>query len=150
MPLILKANLLLGVSTGVAEDDYLTANDHSDELTALTISAKVDLVEVPATGTTDAHARGGAADYSVTLGYLSNDIADTLFLELWEATEAQPKTLFFAGTMRDEAISATNPLWTGVMVVSEAGIGAAAEALSTASATFPLTGAPEQLTTEPT
>lgn len=141
--LILKAQLALGTDSDAGLVDV------SDQVTALKISAQVDQVDVPPTGTTPAHARGGAADYSVTINYLSNDV-DTLFSALWDAitgNDAGAGILFFEGSMRDEAISATNPLWAGSFVVTEASVGGAAEALSTGSATFPMTGAPSKSTT---
>lgn len=144
MALVLTGALGLG-GTGT---DFLTGQSlHSDEVTSFKVLAAVDTVEVPATMTTPIHGRGGAVDYSVTISYLSNDIASTLFRQLWAALTTSTKTLSFSGTMRTGAISATNPVWYGTMVVTEASLGAAMAGLSTGSATFPMTGAPTKATT---
>lgn len=144
MALVLTGALGLG-GTGT---DFLTGQTvHSDEVTAFKVTAKVDTIEVPATMTTPIHGRGGAVDYSLTISYLANDIASTLFRKLWTALTTATKTLTFSGTMRTGAISATNPVWYGTIVVTEASIGAAAQALSTGQATFPMTGAPTKAIT---
>ncbi len=145
--LVLTGNLSLGLSTGVEDTDIGTATDMSDEVTDFKISATVNTVEVPATmGNKVIHGRGGASDYSITIGYLSNDIANSLFSLLWSALATDTHALFFSGSMRDDAVSATNPEWSGVFIVTEASIGAAAQALSVGSATFPLTGPPTKET----
>lgn len=138
-PLVLKAHLALGSTSS-------NASDVSDEVLTFKITAKIDEVEVPATGTKPAHVRGGASDFAVTIGYLSNDIAGTLFTKLWTAITTGDKTLYFQGRNRSAAVSAANPNWSGTFVVTEATVGAAAEALSKGSATFPMTGAPTQAT----
>ncbi len=143
--LVLVGNLQLGtVLTG--SDAAIDAGlvDVSSEVIHFKIGAKVNTVEVPATMTTPTHGRGGAADYFIEIGYLSNDIAATLFRMLWTAIQDEPKKLYFEGTMRDEVVSATNPVWNGILVVTEASVGAAAQNLSRGQAVFPLTGAPTQ------
>lgn len=135
MALVLTGNLQIGA-------DNATAVDLSAEVTQFKLTASVDTVEVPATMTTVTHGRGGGNDFAITIGYLSNDIAASLFSALWDALSSSTGILFFAGTMRSGSVSATNPRWCGNFVVTEATVGAAAEALSTGSATFPMTGPP--------
>lgn len=131
--LVLTGNLTLSPH---GDPDTTVAGD---EITELKISATVDSITVPQTMTTDQHARGGAADFSVTLSYLSNDEAGSLFRLLWSGLGS---SIVFTGSMRDESVSSTNPSWTGEFIVTEASLGAAAAALSTGSATFPMIGAP--------
>jgi hypothetical protein len=147
MALVLVANLKLGASTGVEETDEGTGVDMTSEVTDFKITGTVNTVVVPATGSTIEHGRGGAADYSVTIGYLSNDITGSLFSALWAALSSATHALFFSGTMRGGAPSATNPEWTGILIVTEAIIGGAMKGLSVGSATFPLTGAPTKSST---
>lgn len=139
MALVLTANLCIGA-------DNASAVAVTDEVIHFKLGATVNTIEVPATANSPIHGRGGAADFSVTIGYLSNDIASTLFSKLWAALTNGTSSLFFAGTLRNGAVSATNPRWCGRFIVTEASVGAAAEALSTGSATFPLTGAPTKVT----
>ena len=139
MSLVLKAQLSIG-------PDEAGKVDHSAELTSIKISATVDTVEVPATGTTPTHGRGGANDFSATFGYLSNDEASSFFQILWAALTTGDGTIYFEGQMREGGVSTSNPTWSGTAVVTEASVGAAAEALSTGSATFPLTGPPTKAT----
>jgi hypothetical protein len=150
MALVLTGNLKLGTVLS-GNDAAIDAGLHdvSDEVIHFKISAKVDTVEVPATMSTPIHGRGGAADYAITLGYLSNDIAGSFFDYLWDAVANGTKKLLFEGTMRGDVISAANPVWQGVFVVTEATVGAAAEQLSTGNATFPLVGPPSTGASEP-
>jgi hypothetical protein len=147
MALVLVGNLKLGVPTGVDATDEGTDTDYSAELTEFRIHAVRATVIVPATVGVPEHGRGGAADYSVTVGYLSNDIASTLFQALFTAaTRNSPvgyeKMLHFTGSMRAGSVSAANPEWSGYFVVTEAVVGAMAQQLSVGAATFPMIGPP--------
>lgn len=139
--LVLTGNLQIQAHGGT--DDDTTGILAAAEITEFKIEATVAAVTVPATMTTDEHSRGGASDFSVTLSYLSNDLAGSLFRLLFANLGS---TCVFAGSMRADAVSATNPEWTGEFVVTEADLGAASQALSTGSATFPLIAAPTRLT----
>lgn len=139
--LVLTGNLQLQAHGGT--DDDTTGAAMADEVTEFKITASVNTVTVPATMTGVEHGRGGAADYSVTISYLSNDLAGSLFRLLWANLGS---TVVGAGSMRAAAVSATNPEWTFEFVVTEAALGAASQQLSTGSATFPLIAAPSRLT----
>lgn len=133
----------LGIG-GTGTDDLTSETLISAEATAFKISVDVDTIEVPATMTTPIHGRGGATNYSLTISYLSNDLAGSTFRTLWTNLG---KTLTFSGTMRAGAISTTNPVWYGSFVVTEASLGGAMRSLSQGSATFPMTGPPTKATT---
>lgn len=138
-PLFLKGNLKLGTSSG-------SSVEVGDEVTHFAIGVKVDEIEVPETMGTAKGARAGAADYSVTLGYLSSPQLGGVFRRLFDGIISDSGTMYFEGTLRDAAVSAANPKWSGTFVVTEASIGGDAEALSTAQSTFPMTGAPTKAT----
>jgi len=138
--LVLTGALMLG---GTGSDDETPGTDVSGECTQFKITASVDEITVPATMTSDEHSRGGAADYSITISYLSNDLAGSTFRALWAALGG---TLTFSGKMRAASVGGTNPEWYGSFVVTEASLGAASQALSTGSATFPMTGPPTRAT----
>ena len=142
MALVLTGNLKIGTTTGVDETDEAAATEMGPEVISFKIQAIVNTIEVPATMTAPIHGRGGAADYSITIGYLSNDIASSLFSALYAGLTNTTKTLYFEGSMRTGAITAANPEWSGVFVVTEASVGGVAAGLSQATATFPLTGPP--------
>lgn len=137
--LILRGNLKLGTTSG-------TAVEVGSEVIHFKLTAAVDQVEVKETMGTPKSARGGASDYSVTIGYLANDLAGSLFTALWDAAETATGTLYFEGSLRDDAVGVANPRWSGTLVVTEAAVGGNAEGVSESSATFPLTGAPTQAT----
>lgn len=137
--LVLTGNLQIGPTSG-------SLVDMSAEVTAFHVSAQVDTIEVPATMTTSTHGRGGAADYAVEIGYLSNDIAAALFKMLWDAVDTGTKTLAFTGTMRAGTVTTSNPSWSGTFIVVESTLGSQAETLSQGKATFPMTGPPVKAT----
>lgn len=138
------AALVLTGTFKLGNDDTDEA-DHADEIITFKLSAKTDVIEVPATMTTPTHGRGGSVDWSVTIGYLSNDIAGTVFSLLYDAL-AGDGVCYFEGKTRASSIGADNPQYAGSFVVTEASLGGAAEALSQGSATFPMTGAPARTT----
>lgn len=138
--LVLTGSLMLG---GSGADDLTPGVDVSAECTEFKVTASVATITVPATMGGVEHGRGGAADYSLTISYLSNDLSGSLFRTLWAALGS---TLTFSGKMRSASVGATNPEWYGSFVVTEADLGAAAQALSTGTATFPMTGPPTRAT----
>lgn len=142
MALVLNGNTKVGPYTGVLVTDKAAAVDMTSEVTSFQITAAVNTIVVPATGTTPEHGRGGAADFALMIGYLSNDIALSLFAALWAAVSSASHTLFFSGSFRAGAVSATNPIWTGAFIVTEASVGGPSQNLSQASATFPMIGPP--------
>ena len=135
--LVLTGNLQLQAHGGT--DDDTTGVAAADEVTEFKITAKVAAITVPATMTQIEHGRGGAADYSVTISYLSNDLAGSLFRLLYANLGG---TIVFAGNLRNTTVSGTSPEWTGEFVVTEAAVGAMAQQLSQGSATFPMIAAP--------
>lgn len=139
--LVLTGNLQLQAHGGT--DDDSTGTAAADEVFEFRIDAQVAAVTVPATMTGVEHGRGGAADYSVTIGYLSNDLAGSLFRLLYANLGS---TMVFAGSMRNTTVSATNPEWTGEFVVTEAALGGMSQQLSQGTATFPMIAAPSRLT----
>lgn len=139
-PLILKGNLKLGTT---AE----TAVDVSEEVTTFKVMGEVSVVEIPPTLARERRNRGGSATYSLEIGYLSSDEADGVFRLLWAAIGSQSKELYFEGSMRDDVVSADNPLYTGRIIVVGAAVGGEAEALSTDSNTYPMVEAPELVLT---
>lgn len=139
--LVLTGALMLG---GTGSDDETPGLDVSGEVTEFKIDATVAAITVPATFTSDEHSRGGASDFSITISYLSNDLAGSTFRKLWANLGG---TLTFSGKMRNASVSGTNPEWYGSFVVTEASLGAASQQLSTGSVTFPMTGPPTRATT---
>lgn len=130
-PLILRGNFKIATV------------DQSTEVTAFHVRGIRDTVEVPATLGGPKSERAGGAKYEIEISYLSTDGTDgVLFPTLWTAIGSATAELAWTATLRDGAISAANPQWSGTMVVVAAELGGDAEGLSIGSATFPLTGAP--------
>lgn len=135
-PLILKGNLSLG-GTNIA-----SSTDDSTEVTAFKLSFATDVVEVPPTLSNGYRNLGGSVEYSIEIGYLANDVAGSVFRQLYAAAIGATGELFFVGSMQDGSVSVTNPRYCGTMIVSAADLGADAEALSVGSVTCKLKGAP--------
>lgn len=136
-PLVLKGYLKLGATElGVA--------DVSDSILALRISADSDTIEVPATLGTPKGARKGGTRWSIEIGYLSTDEADGVTQLFYDATIDPDGILFFEGAVTDDPISADNALWSGSFICSGFELGGDAEALSTGSRTYTMTGAPNR------
>ena len=140
--LVLTGNLSLG-----AASDALTDYSATGEITKFKIGASVDTIIVPATMGGIEHGRGGARDFNIEIGFLSNDIASSVWDLFWSQIIADPVSaaggiIYFSGTIRDEAVSSSNPSYTGSFVVTQADIGGKAETLSVSTATYPMTGPP--------
>ncbi len=135
-PLILRGQLKVG------------GTDVSDEVTEFTIHGVADTIVVPSTLQSDTRNLGGAAEYSITIGYLAVDgSGGVLFPALWAALTNGTKELAFEGYMHaSTGVSVINPKWTGTFIISTLELGGDVNTLSAASATFPLTGAPVMAT----
>ena len=135
-PLIMRGNLRIGIAG-------FNVQDVSDAVTKFIVKSTVDTIKIPATLSTPKQNRGGGADYSIEIEYLSTDQdSNSLFRLLWEAIGTQSKELWFEGSNADGPITANNPMWGGTFIVTDAAVGGPAEGLSTATATFPLKTAP--------
>ncbi len=149
VPLVLTGNLMIGATTGVIATDEDAAVDVSSEVTKFTLRANVATVNIPASLSTPKGNRGGAADYSIDIGLMSTDgTTGALFQTLWTALGTNLKTLLFYGSMRDDVVSAANPAWWGIFIVTAVDLGGAAQTVSLSAGTFPLTGPPTQITAD--
>lgn len=128
----------------------LTVNtiDFSDAILKATLNADADEIAIPATLATPKTSRRGGVKYSVQIDYLSNDTSDTgeLFMQLWDAISTGSGELPFTLKYRDEAVSISNPMWSGTLVTLAAHVGGASEGLSQDSITLPCTGVPTKAT----
>lgn len=138
--LILKGNLGLGGS------NISTASDVSGETTAFKLSFQTDTIEVPATLSAGKTNLAGSVAYSVEIGYLSTDLAGSVFRILYAAAVSATKELFFVGSMRDGSVGTGNPRYCGTLIVSAADLGGDAEALSTGSVVCRVKGTPTKET----
>lgn len=122
----------------------LGGTDVSTEVTAATIQGFTNDIVVPSTlGAPTTHA-AGAKHYSIQIDYLADDSSTTttLFGILWAAVISASKELAFTVRYRPGAESATNPEWSGTLIVSGADIGGNVGELSSGSITCDLTGEP--------
>lgn len=138
--LVLKGNL------GIGGTNIATATDVSGETTAFKLSFNTDIIEVPATLSAGKRSLAGGVQYTVEIGYLSTDLADSVFSILYAAATSASKELFFVGSMRDGTVNAANPRYCGTLIVSAADLGADANALSTGTVTCVVKGAPTKET----
>ena len=125
----------------------LGGTDYSDAVSKIVLHASADTVEVPQTFATPKTLRKGPVKYELEIDYLSNDIASQLFDDLFAAIAVgQTGQLAFVVRFRAGAVSASNPQWTGTLVVTDASIGGEAGGLSNGSGTFGCTAAPVKAT----
>lgn len=113
--------------------------DYSDAITKVILHAVADEVEIPARLSQPKSSRKGGVKYSIELEYLSSPGTDQLAEALDVAISADGE-LPFTAKLTDAATSATNPEYSGTLVVLSNDIGGDAEGLSSSSASFPLTG----------
>lgn len=118
--------------------------DVSAETTGVILKGMTNDVAVPATLTVGSTHAAGATHYSIQIDYLADDSSTTatLFGLLWAAIATDSKELAFSVRYRAGVESATNPSWSGTLVVTGADIGGKVEELATGSITCGLTGAP--------
>jgi hypothetical protein len=121
-------------------------DDFSDAVTHVMLAVDANEVAVPATLANPTSARKGSNKYTLNIGFLSNDLAAELFTKLYDAIDTSDGQLAFTLKLRNEAVSASNPEWSGTFVAIHAALGGDAETLSVDSATFTLLGRPTKAT----
>ena len=103
-------------------------------------------VPIPATFDTDMSFAAGPGSWQVEIEYLSDVDSDALTQVFWLAMTTAPHLVEVSGTVRAGAVSATNPRWYGLAVVTSWGLGGGHYELGTDSVVFNLTAAPTQST----
>lgn len=104
-------------------------------------------VNIPAVLGGDMSFAAGPAQWFVTIRYMPDTDAAALTQVLWTAMTTSPHTITVSGTMRDGAVSASNPRWHGTAVVTQWGLGGRHYDLAEESHTFKMTAAPTRATT---
>lgn len=127
-----------------ASADGVTYVDVSGEVTKAQIHFIKDELDVPATVGLPRSTRGGGTTATLEVGFLATDGTNGVLWPLvYAASLTAAKTLWFIVTYHTAAgESATNPSWTGSVIVSGGELGGDAETISQTSQTFPYTDLP--------
>lgn len=125
--------------------------DVSDQVTSFAFTGTRDSIEIPATFGQRKSFRGGNDSYEVEISYLSDVDTTALTQIFWAAladADGTPEagTVEVSGTLRPGAVSATNPEWSGVALVTGTSLGGEVNTVGTDSQTFPLQDRPTQST----
>lgn len=129
-PLILTGNL------------EINGTDVSEQVTQFKFAAARAEVEIPQTFGTRQSVAGGADTYEVMIDYLADVDATSLTQIFWAAIADVDGTVEVAGTFRPGVVSATNPRWVGIALVTAAGLGGEVSTVAVDSQTFPLLDRP--------
>lgn len=135
-PLILQGNKLIGPGNAG------TLVNVDDQVIEFRVVAKRSTTEIPATfGKRKSYA---AADdeYALEIRFLQDTDATALSEVLWTALGDPTGTINFSATMRDGAISATNPAWTGIAIVTGSDLGGKVNDVGVTTVSFPLVDRP--------
>lgn len=131
----LEGNIKFGADSG-------SATDYSLEVASLMIGQKRTTTKRPATfGNANASDKAGEKVDSLTVNFL-NDVASTsLTAELDTAINTDSAELYWEGTLIDAAVSADNPKYSGVCVITDLDIGGDVGVQNTQRKTWPITEA---------
>lgn len=132
--LVLKGEIKIGATSG-------TATSYKAEVTSVVLKKSRDTVEIPATlGTGRKDRKAGAVMNEITINVIGDVQATSLWAALWAAMDTDSGEQYFECLLKDGAVGALNPKFSGQMVVTEASIGAASGTLSQFSVTMPING----------
>lgn len=124
----------------VATDVKTTINgtDYSDHIAAVTMDITADEVETTAFGTGWRQRIGGLKDGSITIDFQQDFAASSIDATVWAAFGTHATVVV---TPTSGSVSATNPSYTGVFLVSQTQpIASTVGDLATMSVTWPLAG----------
>lgn len=116
--------------------------DVSEQVTSFMIKASRDSIEVPATFGARKSFFAGNDSYELEIEYLQDVDATALSQIFWDAIGSAAGTVTFSGTLKDGAVSATNPEWSGTVVVTSVGLSGEVNTVGVDSVTFPIQGRP--------
>ena len=127
----LKGNLMLGPITA--------DTDVSAYVTAMTIKRSRTSIGIPATlATGEDSEAAGAGKTVIELAFFSDFSADSIWDVLNAALDTPASELLFEGTLEEGVVSATNPKWTGTLIVMGVDTGGVVGALRSQSVTYPV------------
>lgn len=116
--------------------------DFSDEIRHMILRKKRATTEKPATaGNASPEMKAGARSYEVEIEFFTDVTSTTCWRKFWDAIDTATSELTFAGRYRDAAIGATNPEWSGTMIVLQSEIGGDPNTYPRSRFTFPVTAA---------
>jgi len=116
------------------------ATDHSDDITSLVINGTKATTEGGKTfGDASPTTEVGGAEWSVTINFNHDEGAsDNVWSTLYTAFLTDSSEAAFTATLKDEAVSATNPEWSGTIIVTDLDIGGTVGDKKQQSKTYPM------------
>lgn len=129
----LEGNIKFGTTTA--------GTQYNSEITSLMINRAVETITAPATfanAITDPNA--GPESDSLTINFLGDPLTASSFINaLWEAMDTDEKILYWAATLNiSTTVTATNPKYSGQIVVTDLDVGGDVAALRQQSKTYPI------------
>ena len=132
--IVLKGEFKMGADSG-------TAVTYKAEVTSVELVRTRDLVEIPATwGTGIKEQRAGAVAQELRINMINDPQSSSLWAELWAQMDDADGQRYFEVVLKDGAVSASNPKFSGTCIVTGASIGGASGSVSQNSITMPIVG----------
>lgn len=133
IPIQLEGNIKFGTTTA--------GTQYNSEITSLVINRTAEIITAPGTfanAITDPNA--GVETQTLAVNFLGDPLSASSFINaLWEAMETDEKILFWAATLTiSTTVAATNPKYSGRIVVSDLDIGGDVGQLRQQSKTYPI------------
>lgn len=120
----------------------INAVDYSDEITSLVINMRRNTTTRPATfGNANRSQKAGDAENSITINFVNDVVGAALQQELFDAILTDSAELAFTATLKDAAVGADNPTYSGTMIVTDLDIGGDVGVENQQRKTYPLTEA---------
>lgn len=127
----------------------INSNTHSDDVTSFVLNLTRPTTQVPGTfGDADGSEVLGSARGTLTMTF-NHDEGDTsgVWAELYAGYISDTGALTFQGRLKDAAQSATNPTFSGTLLVSDLDIGGSVGELKSQTKTWPVYGVTQATST---
>lgn len=131
-PLILRGNL------------KVAGADVSAQVTSFKISGTRSVIDIPARFGARASVAAGNDTYSITIDFLQDMDATALSSIFYEALASTTGEIAVAGSFESGVVGPSNPLFSGVAIVTQVGLGGAYNTVGTDSVTYPLKDRPSK------
>jgi hypothetical protein len=135
----LEGSIKFSVIDDTGIPDTVSLTEFGAEITSLVINRTRETVARPPTFANAAsEQRAGAKADSVTINFFGDETTAADFWNMaWEATELAPCELYFEATWKLGPVSATNPKFTGIVMVTDLELGGTVNEYKQQSKTWP-------------
>lgn len=135
----LEGSIKFSTLDAEGDPDPLTLAEYGDEISSLVIKrTRLAVTKPPTFANAQQIMRAGAKEDSLTINFFGDEtVASKFWTLVWTATETSPCELYFEATWKTGSVSADNPKFSGIALITDLDIGGTVNEYKQQSKTWP-------------